>query len=733
MLDRNAASDALPAGTSLPRDTPHEGACERVVLTANNIRGRALNPFRPATLVVALSLAFASQLSVGADAAASAASAAAPVASAPPVVESGIDKVGQDPAVRPQDDLYLAMNGTWLKNTEIPADKARWGTFDALRELSDQRVKGIIEELASKPQPAGTINAKIGDFYASYMDTAAIDAAGLKPLAPYQAQLDAVKNKKELVLLMGKWVPFTDMPLNLGVSPDARNPAIYSAGSFQGGLGLGDRDYYLKPDARFAKARADYLGYLSAILSLDGDRNAATDAKAILALETKMAKVQWSKQDNRDPVKTYNPMTLAQLSAKAPNIDWKAYLDAGDLPDPSFISIAQPDYTWALARLIKDQPLAVWKVYMRVRLLDATAQVLPAGFREASYRFHDAALNGVKQDKARWQRGVATLNEAMGEALGQVYVSKYFPPAYKARMVELVNNLLKTYAVSIDNLTWMSPATKVQAHAKLAKYGVKIGYPDVWRDYSALEIHGGDSMGNGIRAAQFDYHRQTVRNGKPVDRTEWIMTPQTVNAYYAPDKNEVVFPAAILEPPFFDMKADDATNYGAIGAVIGHEISHGFDDQGSQYDGDGKLRNWWTPEDRKAFEAITSKLDAQFSAYSPLPGTHVNGKLTMGENIADLSGLQIAYKAWKMSLGGKPAPVIDGYTGEQRFYLGFAQIWRTKIRDERALQLIVIDPHSPAQFRADGAAINSDGYHDAFGTKPGDKMWKAPEDRLRLW
>jgi putative endopeptidase len=397
------------------------------------------------------------------------------------------------------------------------------------------------------------------------------------------------------------------------------------------------------------------------------------------------------------------------------------------------VSISQPDYTWALAKLIQSEPIDVWKTYLRVRLLDANARILPAGFRDASYQFHDVAITGVKQDMARWQRGVANLNGAMGEAIGQVYVSKYFPPAYKARMVQLVDNLLKTYSTSIDDLAWMSAATKLEAHAKLARYGVKIGYPDVWRDYTGLDVKAGDPVGNRTRAAMFEYHRQAVRNGKAVDRTEWGMTPQTVNAYYDPTKNEVVFPAAILQPPFFDMKADDAVNYGAIGAVIGHEISHGFDDQGSQYDGDGKLRDWWTPADRKAFEGITSRLDAQFSAYEPLPGVHLNGKLTMGENIADLSGLQIAYKAWKLSLGGKPSPVIGGFTGEQRFYYGFSQVWRSKVRDERTLQLVVIDPHSPAQFRADGAAINSDGFHDAFGTKPGDKMWKAPADRLRLW
>jgi len=361
------------------------------------------------------------------------------------------------------------------------------------------------------------------------------------------------------------------------------------------------------------------------------------------------------------------------------------------------------------------------------------AMVLPAAFREASYQFHDVAIAGVKEQQPRWQLGVARTNGALGEAVGQLYVGKYFPPEYRTRMQALVANLLKTYSTSIDGLTWMSPATKKEAHLKLSKYGVKIGYPDAWRDYSALVVKPGDALGNADRADAFEYHRQIVRTGGKVDRGEWGMTPQTINAYYSGNKNEIVFPAAILQPPFFNVAADDAVNYGAIGAVIGHEISHGFDDKGSQLDGDGRLRNWWTDEDRKAFEAVTSRLVAQYEAYSPIPGQHLNGKLTLGENIADLSGLQIAYKAWKLSLHGKPAPVIDGFTGEQRFIYGFAQVWRTKTREERALQLLTTDPHSPGQFRADGATINADAYHDAFHTKPGDKMWKAPADRLRLW
>ena len=718
------APQATPGWRKPVPRVPHEGAHAVGLFTSNLTQGRLLNSFRPATLVVALSLAFASQISHGADAAPGA---------APAGTELGLDKAGMDPAVRPQDDLFLAMNGTWIKNTEIPADRTAWGPFYQLRSLSEERVRGLVEDLSAKPQDAGSANGKIRDYYASYMDTVAIDAAGTAPLAAYKAQLAAAKSKKDLAVLMGRWSSFADMPMSLGVGPDARDPTVYSAGTGQGGLGLDNRDYYIKTDAHFAKSRADYLAYMRTLLALDGDKHAVMDANAVLALETRIAKAQWSQVQLRDPVKTYNPMTLQALAAKTPGFDWKAWAAAADVSDPAFLSISQPSYAWTLVKLLQDQPIDVWKAYLRVRLLDANARVLPAGFREASYQFHDVAMNGLKQDLPRWKRAVESTNAALGEAVGQLYVAKYFPPAYKARMVELVDNLMKAYAQSIDGLTWMGAATKAEAHAKLAKYSVKIGYPDVWRDYGALDVKVGDPVGNRVRASQFEQHRQAVRNGRKVDRAEWEMTPQTVNAYYEPTKNEVVFPAAILQEPLFNMKADDAVNYGGIGAIIGHEISHGFDDQGSQYDGDGKVRNWWTAEDRKAFEAVTSKLDAQYSAYEPVPGAHVNGKQTMGENIADLSGLQIAFKAWKLSLNGQPAPVIDGLTGEQRFVYAFAQDWRSKTREERARQLVSIDFHSPNMFRADGTAINLDAFHDAFGTKPGDKMWKAPEERLRLW
>jgi putative endopeptidase len=652
---------------------------------------------------------------------------------APAKLGSGIDRAGMDQSVRPQDDLYLAMNGTWMKNTQIPADKAIWGAFIDLRELSDKRVREIVEGLPATSPATGSNAQKVDDYYRAFLDEAAIDKAGLAPIEASLKDVDSIQDAGMLVGLMGHWQGVVQTPLNVGGFPDYDDPTVYIAHFQQGGLGLPDRDYYLKADERFAKARTAYVDYLTKLFSLSGDADAAAHAAQVMALETKIATAQWPRDQARDPKMAHNPKTPAELEALAPGFDWPTFEAQAQLQPGRVVNIRQPSYVTAVAGLVKSEPLETWKLYLKARRLDGAAPVLPKGFRDASFQYRNVALTGVTEQQPRWQLGVAAANGALGEAIGQLYVAQYFPPAYKARMQALVANLMKAYSTSIDGLTWMSPATKKEAHAKLAKYGVKIGYPDVWRDYSALEIKAGDALGNSDRSDAFEYRRQIVRVGAAVDRTEWGMTPQTVNAYYSGNKNEIVFPAAILQPPFFNVAADDATNYGAIGAVIGHEISHGFDDKGSQLDGDGRLRNWWTDDDRKAFDEITGRLVAQYSAYEPLEGQHVNGKLTLGENIADLSGLQIAYKAWKMSLGGKKARVIDGLTGEQRFVYGFAQVWRTKIRDEEALKRIATDSHSPGRFRADGTTINADVFHEAFHTKPGDKMWKAPADRLRLW
>jgi putative endopeptidase len=646
---------------------------------------------------------------------------------------AGLDRAGMDASVRPQDDLFLAMNGTWVKNTEIPADKSAWGAFYELRDRTDHQVRGLIEGLRATHPAPGSNAQKIDDYYRTFLDEAAIDKAGLDSVAASLKDVGSVKDAGMLVGLMGHWQGVVRTPLGVDANPDLDDPTVYVADFSQSGLGLPDRDYYLKADERFAKARAAYADYLTRLFTLSGDADGAAHAALVIALETKLATAQWARDQTRDPKLAHNPKTPAELEALAPGFDWPVFEAQSQLQPGKIIIVRQPSYVTALAGLVKSEPLETWKLYLKASRLDGAASVLPAAFRDASFQFHDVTIAGVKAQQPRWQRGVAQANGALGEAVGQLYVGQYFPPAYRARMQALVANLLKTYSTSIDGLAWMSPATKKEAHLKLSKYGVKIGYPDTWRDYSAFDVRPGDALGNSDRGDAFEYRRQIVRVGGPVDRTEWGMTPQTINAYYSGNKNEIVFPAAILQPPFFNVAADDAVNYGAIGAVIGHEISHGFDDKGSQLDGDGKLRNWWTDDDRKAFEDVTNRLVAQYAAYEPIPGQHLNGKLTLGENIADLSGLQISYKAWKLSLNGHPSPVIDGLTGEQRFIYGFAQVWRSKVRDERELQLLTIDPHSPGQFRADGATINADAFHDAFHTKPGDKMWKALADRLRLW
>jgi putative endopeptidase len=646
---------------------------------------------------------------------------------------SGLDLKGFDPAVRVQDDLFRAANGSWVRKTEIPADKAEYGAFVLLTDESDRRVRAIIESLAAQPQPTGGVEQKIATFYKAFTDTAALDRAGLKPA---QAMLDgiaAIQTRADLARWLGEAQGQLDTPIDLWVMPDAKEPGINRAITWQGGLGLPDRDYYLKDDDRLNKARAAYASYLARLAALAGEKQPKAIAERVLAFETRLAQAHWDKVDNRNPAKIYNPMSVAELQSLAPGLDWAAFIASGGLVDIDRLSVSQPSAATAIAKLAAEAPLDDWRAYLKLRTLDENASVLPKAFREARFAFRGTALTGAKADKPRWQRGVDEVNGALGEAIGQVYVARHFPPGHKERMRELVGNLIAAYGESIDNLSWMTPATKAAARDKLSKYMLKIGYPDRWRDFGPLEVRPGDAMGNRIRSGRFEWQRIAARAGKPVDRAEWGMTPQTVNAYYNPMLNEIVFPAAILQPPFFDVTADDAVNYGSIGAVIGHEISHGFDDQGSQFDGDGNLRNWWTDEDRKAFDAIGAQLVAQYEGYEPLPGKKLNGKLTLGENIADLSGLQVAYKAYIRSLNGKPAPVLEGRSGEQRFFLGWAQAWRAKTRDERAMQLLTTDPHSPPQFRANGAAINHDGYHEAFGTRPGDAMYKPVESRIRIW
>ena len=647
---------------------------------------------------------------------------------------SGIDRSSFDPSVRPQDDLFLSANGQWLKNTPIPADRSAYGVFQELSDRSDARVRAICEELAHKrdAQP-GSVEQKVGSYYRSFVDVAAIDAAGLAPLAPWLAQIDAVSSPAELARLWGRWQGSVMAPVAVYVGGDPKEPGINRVAAYQSGLGLPDRDYYLKPGASFDKARAAYLGYLQTLLRLSGDTDAAAHAQAVFALETRLARAQWSKVDSQDAIKSYNPMTVPVLTRRAPGLDWVGFFDAAALSQIDRLSVNEPSYARALGQLVRSTPLATWRLYQRVRLFDALAITLPQPWREAEFAFRNKALRGQEEPRPRWQQATAAIDSALGEAVGQVYVERHFPPQAKAHMQELVNNLFAAYGQSIDTLSWMTPKTKKRAREKLSTYMVKIGYPDVWRDYSRLDVRDGDALGNLARAGRFEHERMAMQVGQPVDRSEWGMTPQTVNAYYNPVMNEIVFPAAILDAPFFDLNADDAVNYGATGATIGHEISHGFDDQGSQYDGDGKLQNWWTRADRKAFDALGARLARQFDAYEPVPGHKVNGRLTLGENIADLSGLEIAYKAWRLSLKGKEPPVIDGLTGDERFFMGWSISWREKMRDARLIELLISDPHAPGDTRANGTVVNLDAFHDTFRTQPGDRLYKPRNQRIRIW
>ena len=645
----------------------------------------------------------------------------------------GIDLDNFDNAVRPQDNLFLHVNGAWLKKIPIPADKGSYGAFDKLRDLSDERVHDIIKTAVAQRAAPGSEAQKIADLYQSFMDEAAIEKRGLTPLQDELAAVDKLGSTDDLAWYFGKMQRYgVDMPLTLGIEIDAKDSRRYLPAVGQSGLGLPDRDYYLQNDPRFVKAREAYLAYLTRLFTLSGQSDPAGMAKAVLALETALAKAQWSNVENRDPVKTYNKMTPVALRKLAPGFNWPNFLSAGKL-NVTELDLAQPSYARQLGVLVAEQPISAWRAYLKARLLDSAAPFLSQDYVDAQFAFAGTALNGTTENLPRWQRAVGLTQAGLGDAVGKLYVAKYFPPEHKARMEALVANLMKAYAQSIDQLAWMSPETKKQAQDKLAKYNVKIGYPNKWLDYSALQIEPDDLFGNVQRLAEFGYNYELSKLNKPVDRDEWEMTPQTVNAYYNPQRNEIVFPAAILQPPFFDINADDAVNYGGIGAVIGHEISHGFDDQGSQFDGDGNLHDWWKAEDKRRFKTLADKLVAQYAAYEPLPGMHINGQLTLGENIADNSGLQIAHKAYLLALDGQAAPVLDGMSGDQRFFVSFAQIWRNKMREETLLQLSKTDPHSPPEYRPIGASVNSDAFYQAFGVKPGDKMYKPSDKRIRIW
>jgi predicted metalloendopeptidase len=649
---------------------------------------------------------------------------------------SGIDTQYIDSSVRVQDDFFTYLNGKWLKTTEIPSDRASTGTFMQLREDTVPQLRDIIEADQKSHPKAGSDAQKIADLYTSFMNEKKLDALGYKPLAGELQRIRSLKDKKGVPALVAHLSQIgVTTPYGVGVAQDAKESTRYAVYVRQSGLGMPDRDYYLKTDdQKMVETKAKYEQHVAKVLSLAGDKNAEAKAKAIVAFETELAQAQWTKVELRDPNKSYNKYEIAKLTELTPGYDWKAALAATGVGNKTdYVIVGQPSYLSGLNQILEKTDLDTLKAYFQWQLLRAYSPYLSQAFVDASFDFYGKTLTGVTENRPRWKRGVATVEGDLGEALGREYVAKYFPPERKARMDAMVKNILAAYKESIDHLDWMGPETRKEAQAKLATFNPKIGYPSKWRDYSKLTIKSDDLVGNEMRASIFAHNYNVSKLGKPIDREEWGMTPQTVNAYYNARMNEIVFPAAILQPPFFNMAADDAVNYGAIGAVIGHEIGHGFDDKGSQSDGQGNLRNWWTADDLARFKAKTDMLVKQYDAFEPIPGYHVNGALTLGENIGDNSGLSIAYKAYKISLHGQPAPVIDGLTGDQRFFMGFGQVWRSKMRDAAQIVQVKTDPHSPGQFRANGTLRNQAAFYEAFGVKEGDKMYLKPEDRVTIW
>ncbi|HWW78571.1 MAG TPA: M13 family metallopeptidase [Steroidobacteraceae bacterium] len=643
----------------------------------------------------------------------------------------GLDLSAGNAAVKPGDDFFAYASGNWYDHFEIPPDRTSFGAFNQLDELSKQRVRELIEQAAESRPASGTAAQKIGDYYAAYMDQAAIETNGLAPAEGDLKRIAAATTKADVAKLFG--LPGFSSLFDLDLPPDLKNPDRYSVVISQSSLGLPDRDYYLKDDPKLQEIRTKYVAYVEQILSLGGIADAAARAKEIMAFETAAAKAQWPIEKRRDVDAVYNPRTKKQLLAFAPGFPWQAFLESSSVGARQDLVLSEITAIHDLSELFKSTPLPTLKAYLTFHYLSDHAPYLPKRFDDARFAFYGQTLRGQPQQRERWKRAVDEVNGGLGELVGQLYVARYFPPESKAKMQELVANLRASLSERIDTLEWMTPETKSRAHEKLATFTPKIGYPDQWKDYSALQIRRDDLIGNVRRAAEWRWQYQVARLDKPVDRQEWQMTPQTINAYYNPLNNEIVFPAAILQPPFFDPNADAAVNYGGIGAVIGHEIGHGFDDQGRKFGPDGGLKDWWTQQDADVFKGRVTRLVNQFSAFEALPGLHVNGANTIGENIGDLGGLNMAYHAYHLSLKGKPAPVIDGLTGDQRFFLSWAQVWRTKIRDGQLREYVMSDVHSPPYFRVNGPLPNINEWYDAFNVHPGDKLYIKPEDRVSIW
>jgi putative endopeptidase len=660
-------------------------------------------------------------------------------ANVPQLGKWGVDLAAMDKSVKPGDNFFLFVNGAWLKTAEIPPDRASTGSFQDLRVQSEKQMNEIVADLEAKPYDQLDIEQKkLRDLYDAYLDRKQIDSRGL---APAQKDLDYIAGLKTLddvATAMGAPRLMEDGPFDVSISADLKNPNAYAIDLSQSGLGMPNRDYYLRDDKEIVATREAYKKYLATMLNLAGLPDADKRADAIYALELQIAKVEWPNADRRDTDKIYNPMSFSDLEKFAPDFPWKTYFAAANIPlaaphGERQVIVAEKSAFPELAKIFAATPVEVWRDYLTVRYLHAFSAFLPTAFDDADFAFYGTVVQGNPQQLDRAKRAVHLLDGELGEALGKLYVVRFFTPAAKAHAEELVGNLLKAYDADIRVLPWMTPDTRARALEKLHKFTPHIGYPDKWRDYSAFTVTRDDLVGDIQNGAVFEWNRELKRIDDPVDKSEWVMTPSTVNAYYDTSVNGIFFPAAILQPPFFDPNADDAVNYGGIGAVIGHEISHGFDDQGSKYNGDGALADWWTAEDRKNFEAKTKALGAQYDSYEPLPGLHINGAFTMGENIADLAGITIAYKAYHISLAGKPAETLDGYSGDQRFYLSFGQIYRVKVRDGALRAQILSDPHSPGQFRADGVTRNCDPWYAAFEVKAGDKYYLPPEQRVHLW
>jgi putative endopeptidase len=649
----------------------------------------------------------------------------------------GVDLTSRDTSVKPGNDFNRYVNGHWLDTYQLKDYETSYGSFNELRDRSEEQVHAIIEELQQrKDLAAGSEAQKVRDYYASYMDRAARDAAGIKPLKPVLDRIAKIKSKDALIAAFGNTdLDGTSAPVGLGVSLDRKDPDHYLVGLGVGGLGLPDRDYYLNQEARFAGIRAQYVEHIARMLGFAGVKDAKPRAEAILALETELAKPMWERAQLRNRDKTYNVVTFAELQKQYPGFDWAALVKAQGMPALDRVNVVTPSAVQPVLDVIAKTPLSVWRDYLAFHAVRNNAPLLSREIDEAAFAFNGTVLNGQKAQRDDWKRGVAMVGgmDGLGDALGKLYVERHFSPEAKAAMQQLVENLRKALRANIEKIQWMGDATKAEAYRKLASFRPKVGYPDKWRDYSSVVIVPGDLMANVMQMRRYGRNDENRRIGTRTDRDEWGMTPQTVNAYYNSTFNEIVFPAAILQAPFFDLNADPAVNYGGIGAVIGHEMGHGFDDQGSKSDFAGIQRNWWTDADRSGFEAKTKALGAQYDGFCPLEGTCVNGSLTMGENIGDLGGISMAYTAYQLSLGGKPAPVIDGLTGDQRFFLSWGQIWKGKYRDEALVNLIKTNPHSPSQYRANGPLRNFDPWYTAFDVKPGDAMYLPPEQRVRIW